>query len=119
LSTDWYTRLVLTVVAVCLALLVAQGYREGAGAPGSEDGRYRLNVVPMARTVLRFDSETGTTWKTIFPELKIWTKVAESPAELLEGAIDAPAEAPREAPATEAPEVVDPETGELGIPASP
>ena len=105
MSTDWYTRLVLTVIAVCLALMVVQGFRTGAGAgaSGPEEDRYRLTPLPMARLLLRFDAETGKTWKTLFPELKIWEPVADSPAELLEQAIDeAPApEAP--APAPEAP----------------
>ena len=84
MSTDWYTRLVLTVVAVCLVLLVVQGQRGDGGASVSEDGRYRLTVVPMARMAVRFDSETGAAWKAIFPELKVWTKIAETPAELLD-----------------------------------
>ena len=101
MSTDWYSKLVLTVVAICLALLVLQGYRAGggAGASGSEEDRYRLTVVPMARMVLRFDSETGETWTALFPELRIWTPVADTPAELLDrNAAEAP-----EAPAPEAP----------------
>ena len=85
MSTDWYSKLVLTVIAVCLALLVVQGHREGAASAG--EGRYRLTVVPMARMVFRFDSETGETSKALFPDAKIWTPVADSPAELLDAAV--------------------------------
>lgn len=111
MSTDWYTKLVLTVVAVCFALVVVQGYRGGAevGASGSEEGRYRLTVVPMARMILRFDSDTGRTWKATLPDLKVWTPVADSPAEMLEGVtLEAP---PPEvmAPEVTAPEAVEPE----------
>jgi hypothetical protein len=106
LSTDWYSKLVLSVVAICLALLVLQGYRAGggAGASGSEGDRYRLTVVPMARMVLRFDSETGETWTALFPELRIWTPVADTPAELLDkNAAEAPEAPAPQAPAPEAP----------------
>jgi hypothetical protein len=109
LSTDWYTKLVLTVVAVCLALMVVQGYRGGAeaGAFGSEEGRYRLTVVPMARSVLRFDSDTGRAWKASLPDLKVWTPIADSPAEMLEGTSLEATEAPP--PEVMAPEAVEPE----------
>lgn len=107
MSTDWYTRLVLTVIAVCLGVLVVQGYRDGDGASGPEGGRYRLTVVPMARMMLRIDADTGETWKAMFPDLNIWTPIADSPAELLEQAI---AETP-EAPAPEAAAPKDPEAG--------
>jgi hypothetical protein len=101
LSTDWYTRLVLTVIAVCLALMVVHGFRSGAGAgaSGPEEDRYRLTPLPLARLVLRFDAETGKTWKAMFPDLNSWAPIADSPAELLEQVI---AETPK-APAPEAP----------------
>ncbi|MGH7287040.1 MAG: hypothetical protein ACREI8_03375 [Myxococcota bacterium] len=111
MSTDWYTKLVLTVVAVCLALMVVQGYRGGAeaSASGSEDGRYSLTPLPMARMMLRFDSDTGRTWKATLPDLKVWTPVADSPAEMLEGMT--PVAPPPEvmAPEVTAPEAVEPE----------
>jgi hypothetical protein len=107
LSTDWYTRLVLAVIAVCLGLLVVQGYRDGDGAAGPEEDRYRLTPLPIARMVLRFDAETGKTWKSMFPDLNIWTPIADSPAELLEQAIAETPEAP--APEAETPEAPAPE----------
>ena len=88
MSTDWYTKLVLTIVAVCLALLVYQGHRETeSGASGAEEGRYHLTPMPMARMVLRFDSQTGRTWKSLFPDLNAWEPVADSAAERLGEAI--------------------------------
>jgi hypothetical protein len=107
LSTDWYTRLVLTVIAVCLALMVVHGFRAGAGASGPEGDRYRLTPVPIARMMIRFDAESGKTWKALFPDLEIWTPIADSPAELLERAIAETPEAP--APEAAGPEAKDPE----------
>lgn len=96
MSTDWYTRLVLTVIALCLALMVVHGFLAGAGTGGTgpEEDRYRLTVVPMARMVLRFDAESGETWKAMFPNLDIWTPIADSPDELLDEAIAETPEAP-------------------------
>jgi hypothetical protein len=107
MSSDWVTKLLLTVIAVCLALLVAQGYREGAGAGASSpgEGRYGLTFVPGARMLVRIDSETGKTSKAQFPDLKVWTPVADSPSELLD---EAPAEAV-ENPAPSPPQAAAPE----------
>jgi hypothetical protein len=103
LSTDWYSKLVLSVVAICLALLVLQGYRADGGA-GSQEGRYRLTVVPMARMLLRLDSETGKTWTALFPELRSWTPVADTGVELLDRNAAEAQEVPApEAPAAESP----------------
>ena len=108
MSTDWYTRLMLTVIAGSLALLVVQGFHEGtgAGAPGpEEEGRFRVTFVPMARMMFRVDSATGKTWRAIFPDVKIWTPVADSPAELLDEAVGEPPGSPApEAAAPAAPE---------------
>jgi hypothetical protein len=107
LSSDWVTKLLLTVIAACLALLVAQGYREGAGAgaSGLGEGRFRLTFVPGARMLVRIDSDTGKTSKAQFPDLKAWTPVADSPSELLD---EVPAEA-GEDPAPSPPQAVAPE----------
>jgi len=104
LSTDWYSRLVLTVIAASLVVLAVQGGRAGGAGAGSDaEGRYRLSIVPMARMVVRFDTTTGTAWGAMFPDLKIWTKVAETPADLLDSAPAAPPKEPaRKAPETEA-----------------
>ena len=89
MATDWYTRLVLTVVAICLAVLTLQSFGVVGTASGSgeEEGRYRLTVVPIARMAIRFDSQTGTSWTALFPDLKIWTKIAETPSDLLDAAV--------------------------------
>jgi hypothetical protein len=102
LSTDWYSKLVLTVIAVCLAVLVLQGQREGAAS--LDEGRYRLTFVPMARMMFRVDSQTGKTSKALFPDVKIWTPVADSPAELLDAVAELPGPTAPEAAAPEAPE---------------
>ena len=120
MATDWYTRLVLTVVAICLAFLTLQSLSVVGTASGSgeEEGRYRLTVVPMARMAIRFDSQTGTSWTALFPDLKIWTKIAETPSELLDAAVaglppapapEAPAAAPPAPPAPAAEAVEKPE----------
>jgi hypothetical protein len=87
--------------------MVVHGFRAdaGAGASGPAEDRYRLTPLPIARMVLRFDAETGKTWKSLFPDLDIWVPVADSPAELLEQAIV-------ETPTAPAPEALkDPEAG--------
>jgi hypothetical protein len=82
LSTDWYTRIVLTVIAVALVVLAVQGQQRSGLAAG--EGRFRFTPVPIARLAIRLDSETGETWTALFPDLRVWTKVAETPGELLD-----------------------------------
>jgi hypothetical protein len=104
LSTDWYTKLVLTVLAVCAALIAAHDLR-GDRSPVAGEGRYRLQVFPMGRMMLKIDSETGQTWRAFFPEPKVWMPIADEPVDTLD---DAPREAPEdpdaEEPDAEAPE---------------
>jgi hypothetical protein len=102
LSTDWYTKLVLTVLAVCAAILVAQDLRE-AGAGAGEGGRYTVQAFPMARMMIRTDTETGKTWRASFPELKVWIPIADEPLETLDDAAPAKPE-PREEAEQAAPE---------------
>jgi hypothetical protein len=92
LSTDWFTKLVLTVLAASAAFIAAQGLR-GGGSRSAEDGRYRLQVIPMARMMLKIDSDTGKTWKTSFPEPKFWTPIDDERADTLD---DAPAKPPED-----------------------
>jgi len=104
LSTDWYTKLVLTVLAACAVFIAVQDFR-GGGSRGGEEGRYRLQVLPMGRMMLKIDSETGKTWKAMFPEPKVWTPIADEPVETLDDAApEAPEDADLEEPASEAPE---------------
>jgi hypothetical protein len=76
LSTDWYTKLVLTVLAASAAFLAAQHLDQDAG---DKDGPFRLQAVPMARILLRIDTETGRTWTTKINKPEVWQEIAESP----------------------------------------
>ena len=102
LSTDWYTKLVLTVLAVCAAVLVAQDL-QGADSDAGEGGRYTVQAFPMARMMLKTDTETGKVWRANFPELKVWMPIADEPLETLD---DAPAATPEP---TDEPEADEPE----------
>jgi len=81
LSTDWYTKLVLTVIAASAAFLVAEHVN---GNDGGGEGRYRLQAIPMGRILLRLDTETGQTWTAALNQPKAWTEIAESPIDLLD-----------------------------------
>ena len=103
---DAYVKTVLTVIAACLLLQVAQGFGL-AGTPGQVSSsssetadRYTLQPIPMARLLFRFDRVTGRTWTMPLqtPEERFWTAVDESPPEPLvreegEGAPSRPDEA--------------------------
>jgi hypothetical protein len=112
LATDWYTKLVLTVLAVCAALLVARDFQGASPTPRSEEGRFRLQVIPMARMMLKIDSETGETWRTNFPKPEAWELIGEESTDGLDEAAPEPgaeeAGAP-EAAASQAPPAAAPE----------
>ena len=86
---DAYAKILLTVIAACLMLLVAQGFGL-AGTPGpgqvSESSgetldRFQVLPIAMARQMFRFDRLTGQTW-TMPLQLegdRFWTPVEESP----------------------------------------
>jgi len=84
---DAYAKTVLTVIAACLVLQVAQGFGLAA-APGqvsssrseSAEG-YVLQPIPMVRLLFRFDRATGRTWTTpLQPQQeRIWTLIGEAP----------------------------------------
>ena len=96
LSSDWYTKLVLTVLAICA---VAVATRELRGdSRGIEEGRYRLQVLPMGRMMLKIDSQTGAVWKTEFPDPKAWTQIADERVDTLD---DVPSPSPAEEPGEE------------------
>lgn len=100
---DWYTKLMLTVLAACAVLLAAQSFQGGpAAGAGTEEGRYRIQVIPMGRMILRFDSETGKAWKSTFPEAKFWAPIADEPVETLDDA------APEKPATPESPEAGEP-----------
>jgi hypothetical protein len=83
LSSDWYTKLVLTVLAVC-AVVIATRELRGDGSRGVEEGRYRLQVMPMVRMMLKIDSQTGKTWRADFPDPRAWTQIAEDRVDVLD-----------------------------------
>lgn len=102
LSTDWYTKLVLTVIAASAAFLVAEHLNAD---DGGSDGRYRLQAIPMGRILLRLDTVTGQTWSTALNKPKAWTEIADSPIDTLDdpaapeaAAADAAPPAPKPAP---------------------
>jgi hypothetical protein len=81
LSTDWYTKLVLTVIAASAAFLVAEHLNATDG--GSQEGRFRLQAIPMGRILLRLDTETGKTWSAALNQPKAWEEIADSPIDTL------------------------------------
>ena len=100
MSTDWYTKLVLTVIAASAAFLVAEHLNDGQRG---KEGRFRLQAIPMGRILLRLDTETGQTWSAPLNKPKAWTEVAESPIETLDDAAAPEAAAADPAPAPPAP----------------
>lgn len=103
---DAYVKTVLTVIAACLLLQVAQGFGL-AGTPGQVSSsssetvdRYTLQPIPMARLLFRFDRVTGQTWTMPLQPQKemLWTPIDEAPpgatvSEEGEGAPSRPEEA--------------------------
>ena len=92
---DAYAKTVLTVIAACLLLQVAQGFGL-AGAPGPERvssssaesaDRFMMMPIPMVRLVFRFDKMTGETWTMpLQPQQeKLWTPVDEGRPEPMRG----------------------------------
>jgi hypothetical protein len=117
LSTDWYTKLVLTVIAASAAFFVAEHLnREDAGGEGS----YKLQAIPMGRILLRLNTETGETWRTALNKPSAWKKIAESPIEAEgEAAEAAPAAAdPAPPPAPDAKPKLDLNLGKPEAPPS-
>ena len=86
---DAYAKILLTAIAVCLMLLVAQGFGlagiPGPGQVSASSGetvdRFQMLPIPLARQMFRFDRLTGQTW-TMPLQLdqdRFWTPVEESP----------------------------------------
>jgi hypothetical protein len=85
---DAYVKTVLTVIAACLLLQVAQGFGlAGAPKPGQTESssaeRYVVQAIPMARVLLRIDRVTGETWTMplLRDKPRIWTPVEQAPPE--------------------------------------
>jgi hypothetical protein len=90
-AMDAYVKTVLTVIAACLLLQVAQGFGL-AGTPGQTESsspetanRYVVQAIPMARVLLRLDLVTGQTWTMPLQQEKgkLWIPVDEPPPELM------------------------------------
>jgi hypothetical protein len=86
---DAYAKIVLTVIAACLLLQVAQGFGL-LGAPacgkalssGAETGgQYSVQAMPRDRVLVRLDAATGRSWTMPMQtaQQRFWTEVAESP----------------------------------------
>lgn len=87
MASDVYTKLVLTVIAVCLVLIAAQGFMRGAhGAePSLASQRYQLTALGGLGIMLRLDQATGETWSmNIRGGLGGWKLVPEEPRMELE-----------------------------------
>jgi len=88
---DVYVKAVLTVIAACLLLQVAQGFGvAGASGPQSTEAisspnanSYVVQVIPPARMVLRFDRATGRTWTMPMQRGKAWEPIDEATREPL------------------------------------
>jgi hypothetical protein len=105
---DAYVKTVLTVIAACLLLQVAQGFGlAGTPGPGPTESnspetanRYKVQAIPMARVLLRLDLVTGQTWTMPLQQEKekLWTPIDELPPEPMvreegEGAAPRPGDA--------------------------
>jgi hypothetical protein len=94
---DAYAKTVLTVIAACLLLQVAQGFGlAGAAGPdpaGAGAGeRYVVQPVPMIRLLLRIDRATGRTWSMPLQldKERFWTPIEDAPPEPMAGEERAP-----------------------------
>lgn len=84
MQTDSYTKVVLTLILLCVVVLLVHGF---VGASGSGEaigdgreaarGQYSIKVVPQRRgrpTLLRWDTTTGRVWgmKNMMGEDSYW-----------------------------------------------
>jgi hypothetical protein len=85
IEMDAYVKTVLTVIAACLLLQVAQGFGLAGKTESASAERYVVQAIPMARLLLRVDRLTGQTWTMpLQPQKeKFWTPVDEPPPELM------------------------------------
>ena len=81
MKLDLYTRMVLSIIAACAILLVAQSLGFGPRASEEADpiARYRIAIAgPM---VFRIDTQTGNIWRMPFRGGTEWQLVLEPSAE--------------------------------------
>jgi hypothetical protein len=102
MAGDLYTKILLTLITLCLLALVGQQLREdGAGASSPPAaGRYDLRATraPGGAVLIRLDTVTGRTWSQKVGGDDLWIEMEE--LEPLERALGDAAEAPA-APAPE------------------
>jgi hypothetical protein len=120
MQTDSYTKVVLTLILLCLVVLLVHGF---SGAPGSAEatgegldaagGHYEIRIVQQRRgrpTLLRWDTTTGQVWgmKNLMGKDSYWELLdregppeEEPPLEDLEEPAEAPAAEEDEAVAEE------------------
>jgi hypothetical protein len=103
LANDWYTKLVLTVLAASVAVLAVQSLRGGSEALAGA-GRFQLQILPMGRMMVKIDSETGKTWRAKFPDPAAWNEIADSMADTLDDEPQADADEDAGAPAIAVPQ---------------
>jgi hypothetical protein len=109
MQTDSYTKVVLTLILLCLVVLLVHGFTgasESAEAVGDGQeaarGHYSLKVVPQRRgrpSLLRWDTATGRVWgmKNLMGEGSYWVPLnREEPPEE-----EPPPEDPEESAAAE------------------
>ncbi len=88
MKLDLFTRVVLSIIAVCAILLVARsfGLGESSGIKDVVGGRYRIAIA--GPIVFRVDTETGRTWRSMARNAIEWTLIDEPFEETVEEAND-------------------------------
>jgi len=113
MQSDPYVRAILTFIALCLLVLVAQGYglrrEEPEPEPAEGRGQWTLQMVRTGLggppTLLRVNTASGEVWHTRLGANQDWALVGVAKQEAAEPAPPAPPPAPAQpaAPAPEAP----------------
>ncbi len=81
MKLDLYTRIVLSIIAVCAILLVAQSLGFGARASEEADPIARFRIAIAGPMVFRVDTQTGDIWRMPFRGGTEWQLVLEPSAE--------------------------------------
>ncbi len=82
MDANAYTKLVLSLILVCLVLLVARGFQ---GGPHAEVGRYQFVLHKVRRggpLLLRHDTATGEGWglRGLHGSQPVWAPIHEANA---------------------------------------
>ena len=81
MKLDLYTRIVLSIIAACAILLVAQSLGFGALASEGADPIARFRIAIAGPMVFRVDTQTGDIWRMPFRGGIEWQLVLEPSAE--------------------------------------